>query len=153
MSTLRLAAVAAAISVVAVVVGIVPRSNGPGTTNPTSSPSPVATPALLPTACPPGTVLPSGTIATVAGYGITFSTGDGGPATAAGVRSGVHATSPSMRPGALYIPDNDRTSIRRIGTDGVISRLRSGSRLFDAEFPDRPRLRCRWGPVRGRCRR
>jgi hypothetical protein len=134
MSTLRLAAIAAALSVVAVVFGIVPRTVGPGTTNPTGSPSPIVSPALLPTACPSGTPLPSGTIATVAGNGIQFHSGDGGQATAAGI-NGPYATVAADATGALYITDSTSRLVRRVGTDGVISTFVPADKFGTWSFP------------------
>ena len=90
--------------------------------------------ALLPTACPSGTALASGSIATVAGNGIQFHTGDGGPATAAGI-GGQFTSVAADATGALYIPDNQAQTIRRIGTDGVISTFVPASSFAPQSFP------------------
>ena len=137
--TFRLAAIAASISILAVLVGIVPRALGPGGTNSTASPSPVTTPILPPTACPPGTPLSSGTIATVAGGGTGVAAVDGGPAIAGtlGQPSAV-AVDPT---GAIYFSDTARLVVRRIAPDGVISTVAGTGKLGDSGDGGRPPLR------------
>ncbi len=66
----------------------------------------------------------TGAIATVAGTGVEGSIGDGGPATQARLRYPTMAT---IGPdGCLYIADGLNYSIRRVGTDGVISTVIGG---------------------------
>ena len=130
MSTFRLAAIAASISVLAVLVGIVPRAIGPGGTNSTASPSPVTTPTLPPTACPPGTPLSNGTIATVAGGASGVAAVDGGPAIAGTLGQ---PTAVAVDPtGAIYFSDTARLVVRRIAPDGVITTVAGTGRRGDS---------------------
>jgi uncharacterized protein (TIGR03437 family) len=62
---------------------------------------------------------PDGTIATVAGTGIGMSTGDGGPATSAGLR--VPSAVSEDAAGNIYIADPDAQNIRRVNSQGIIS--------------------------------
>jgi sugar lactone lactonase YvrE len=86
------------------------------------------TPAPLPpVACPGTSALPSGTIATIAGNGQRGSTGDGGQALDATLSTWDMSSGFTGEPiafdanGALYFSDIDSSSVRKVGTDGVIS--------------------------------
>jgi uncharacterized protein (TIGR03437 family) len=61
----------------------------------------------------------TGTVWTVAGNGISGSTGDGGPATAATLSTPVGLALDQA--GALYIVDSTAGRIRRVGLDGAIA--------------------------------
>lgn len=64
-------------------------------------------------------VTPGGIISTVAGTGAAGSTGDGGPATAARLRTPYDvAFGPD---GSMYIADRGNNRVRRVSVDGVIS--------------------------------
>jgi|HubBroStandDraft_6_1064221.scaffolds.fasta_scaffold25382_3 uncharacterized protein (TIGR03437 family) len=65
-------------------------------------------------------VTPDGLIATVAGPGTGFS-GDGGPASAAGLSNPMGLAIDSM--GAMYIADSRNNRIRKITTDGLIQTI------------------------------
>jgi sugar lactone lactonase YvrE len=101
--------------------------HGSSGTNVSPSPSVSPSPAPLPpTACPAGTVLHSGDIATIAGTGVGGSSGDGGPAISATLLSwdsgGFTGIPPAVDgSGAFYFSDLGSHSVRRIGTDGVIT--------------------------------
>lgn len=83
---------------------------------------------------------PAGIITTVAGTGTEGFWGDGGPATAAGLKTvrGI-AVGPD---GSLYIADGGNHRVRRVGTDGIIQTIAGtgascGSPFFhptDADF-------------------
>ena len=90
--------------------------------------------ALLPTACPAGMVLKSGDIATVAGTGIAFQSGDGGQAIAADIE-GPYATVAADVAGAVYISGPTGRIVRRIGTDGVISTFVALESFAPLSFP------------------
>ncbi len=73
-------------------------------------------------------VSPDGVISTFAGNGkFANSTGDGGPALSAVINPGV-MTQDSM--GNVYIADNTSFTVRRVGTNGVISQV--GPPLFSS---------------------
>ncbi len=77
-------------------------------------------------------VTPSGLIYTVAGTGVSGSTGDGGPATAAKLnfpaRIGIDAY------GNIFIPDYNNNKIRKINTSGVISTfIGTGTAAFSGD--------------------
>jgi RHS repeat-associated protein len=59
-----------------------------------------------------------GIITTMAGNGIPGFTGDGGPATAAGIFAVRIAVGPD---GSLFFADSSNRRIRRVGTDGIIT--------------------------------
>ena len=61
----------------------------------------------------------SGTITTVAGSGSTLSSGDGGPATSAGMVNPIRCAVDQS--GNLYIADQNAHDIRKVNTSGVIS--------------------------------
>jgi sugar lactone lactonase YvrE len=124
------AAAVAAVIVAAVAIGPSPfarRADAPGA------------PTLPPTTCP--LPLATGSIATIAGTGVPGSDGDGGPATAAAIRPGLGLAVDAN--GDVYLSESETPSIRRIGTDGVITTVASeatGARLgtpiglaFDAD--------------------
>jgi hypothetical protein len=76
--------------------------------------------APFPTACPPGTLLHSGSIATIAGTGVAGDSGDGGPAIVAMIDPSF-GTLGFDASGAVYFADSDHASVRRIDTDGTIT--------------------------------
>jgi serine/threonine-protein kinase len=80
-------------------------------------------PTLPPTTCP--TPLESGSIATIAGIGNGGSVGDGGPAIATYVYPGNGLA--VDRTGNVYFSQSETPSIRRIGTDGVITTVASAT--------------------------
>ena len=80
---------------------------------------------MLPTACPAGTQLKSGDIATIAGTGRAASTADGGPALAADVSTSYGGLTVDTG-GAVYLGDASGHSVRRIGTDGIITNYSKG---------------------------
>jgi sugar lactone lactonase YvrE len=122
-TTIRLAVAAAAISLFAVVVGIAPRANGPGTTTATSSPTVSPTPAFPPMACPSVTALPSGTIGTIAGGG-TATPADGSRATDVTLTIGQGLAVDAA--GNVYVGDSGTKSVLRIRPAGVIETFASG---------------------------
>src|SRR5207244_7023580 len=61
---------------------------------------------------------PDGIITTVAGPGVSFIIGDGGPATQAYVSPERIAVAAD---GSLYLADYCTQRVRRIGTDGIIT--------------------------------
>ncbi len=63
----------------------------------------------------------SGIISTVGGTGIAFYSGDGGPATSAGIQYPMGIVSDG--PGNLYICDEGDCRIRKINTSGIISTI------------------------------
>jgi sugar lactone lactonase YvrE len=95
--------------------------------------APDGTVTIPPTTCPSDGRLPSGTIATIAGSGEPGSSGDGGPATEASFElSFGHVAFDGAD--ALYFADGAAKTIRRIGTDGLITTAvgpASGTDLVD----------------------
>ncbi|HEV8713074.1 MAG TPA: Ig-like domain-containing protein, partial [Candidatus Binatia bacterium] len=76
-------------------------------------------------------VSPDGIITTVAGNGSPSYSGDGGPATRAGLRASRIAVG---RDGSLYLADSTNHRIRRVGPDGVISTVAgSGSPSYSGD--------------------
>ena len=68
----------------------------------------------------------NGIITTVAGNGIAGSSGDGGAATGANL---VYPTSVALDPfGNLYIADTDNNSIRKVDTNGIITKVAGNGR-------------------------
>jgi streptogramin lyase len=108
MLTFATAAVAAVI-LAAIAIGpsaILRRSDAPGA------------PTLPPTTCP--TPLEPGSIATIAGTGRAGSSGDGGRATDASINpTGVGIAVDGA--GDVYFSEGSTRSIRRVGTDGLIT--------------------------------
>lgn len=65
-------------------------------------------------------ISPSGTITTIAGSGATQHSGDGGPATAAGMQ---RPTGIDYHDGAVYLAVGGSRAIRKIDADGIITTL------------------------------
>mmetsp|Transcript_5367 Transcript_5367/g.5880 ORF Transcript_5367/g.5880 Transcript_5367/m.5880 type:complete len:86 (+) Transcript_5367:44-301(+) len=61
-------------------------------------------------------------MATVAGSGSGGNTGDGGPATSAGISYFYGMWSDSL--GNLYLPDSSTLQVRKIDTSGIINHCR-----------------------------
>lgn len=66
---------------------------------------------------------PDGIISTVAGGVSSTPSGDGGPATAAGLRADNLAVGPD---GSLYLGDYVHNRVRRVATDGIITTIAGG---------------------------
>lgn len=64
-------------------------------------------------------ITPDGLLHTVAGTGVSGYAGDGGPATAAQLRTSISLT--RAADGTLFISDANNHVIRRVGTDGIIT--------------------------------
>jgi len=77
--------------------------------------------AALAGAGPAAAISGGDTIRTFAGNGQGASTGDGGPATAAGVRGPIGIT--ALADGSIVIPSPADNRVRIVGTDGVITTL------------------------------
>lgn len=92
-------------------------------------PAPAA--ALMPTACDPTVALRSGDIATVAGGVISSATGDGGAALQARLFS-QYATLALDSLGDVYFFDRLVNEIRRVTTDGVISKYPGPNGVADS---------------------
>src|ERR1700736_4343284 len=66
----------------------------------------------------------AGVITTVAGNGFLLFSGDGGPATSAGIAfigTAAHVGVAVDKAGNLYIADNGDNGIRKVNTSGIIS--------------------------------
>ena len=94
---------------------------------PNQGPNPAAV-VLPPTACPTGTQQKSGDIATIAGTGTAAPRGDGGPAISADVGFFDGGSVAVDAEGAFYFSQNG-LSIRRVGTDGIISTVAGPSKV------------------------
>ena len=90
-------------------------------------------PTLPPTLCP--SPLASGSIATIAGTGEAGSDGDGGQATDASINPSGAGIAVD-RVGNVYFTEGLARSIRRIGTDGVITTVADVSTGADFSFPN-----------------
>ncbi len=62
---------------------------------------------------------PSGTISTIAGNGSSISSGDGGPATAAGIYGPTHMSRDLS--GNIYVAENSGNRVRKISPSGIIT--------------------------------
>ena len=71
-------------------------------------------------------VSPDGIITTVAGNGVAGFSGDGGPAASASLHFNRYTGNCAVdKAGNLYIPDTENHSIRKVGTDGIITTVAS----------------------------
>ena len=108
-------------------VGARPSSPCPSSSIDRAQPAAVAPPPLPPTACPVANAArASGSIATIAGTGVSGYSGDGGLATGAIIRTWVSTTGfyggLTVGPtGDLYFADTVGQAVRRIDTNGVIT--------------------------------
>lgn len=91
-------------------------------------------------------VSPDGRISTFAGNGSNLSSGDGGPATMAGVGNprGLSVGSD----GSLYLLDGYNYSVRRIGPDGIITRV-AGNGAYGFGGDNGPATRATLNPTGG----
>jgi streptogramin lyase len=117
------AVAAAALAIIFGPLSLLPRGVAPNagaSPLPTAATSPSAA-VLPPTDCPAGTVLKSGDIATIGGGGASYeSAGDGGPALQATLSPSYYSVAVDSD-GAFYFGDPSSQSVRRIGTDGIIT--------------------------------
>jgi hypothetical protein len=79
-------------------------------------------------------VTPDGIITTVAGNGTTDFSGDGGPATSAGISLPLAAAVALDAAGDIFIPDRGNNRIRKVTPDGVITTIAgNGSSAFSGD--------------------